>query len=220
MPEGLVMTPGVAERVAARFPEDVAGHEMTVLRDDGLYRHMRFKRPETGMYWFDLVTWPGHLAITGDMGSFTFARDRDMFEFFGYGSVSYDYWAQKVIASSGHREYSPERFKERVKREFDDAREAHEAGIDASPHARAGHGDRWDRIWSEIEDEVLSCAHDGEGEAYRSLYDWNTHANNLDFSFCLDDWDLQEFTFQYLWCCRAIKWGIERYGRAAGEQGE
>ena len=52
-----------------RFAKDTATHAMTILRDDGLYRHLRFKRPNTSSYYFDIITWPGYLAITGDMGA-------------------------------------------------------------------------------------------------------------------------------------------------------
>jgi hypothetical protein len=31
---------------------------------------------------FDVVTWPGHLSISGDMGCFVFTRVDDMFTFF------------------------------------------------------------------------------------------------------------------------------------------
>lgn len=34
-----------------RFAGDTDEHQMTVLHDDGLYRHLRFKAPTTGMYW-------------------------------------------------------------------------------------------------------------------------------------------------------------------------
>ena len=56
-----------------QFKRDVDRHQLQVLRDDGLYRHVRFLRtavdPETGkrekssFYWFDLITWPGCLAV-------------------------------------------------------------------------------------------------------------------------------------------------------------
>ena len=43
-------------------------HELHVLHSDGLYRHLRFQAPGTGMWHWDLVTWPGSLAIRGDIG--------------------------------------------------------------------------------------------------------------------------------------------------------
>lgn len=65
-----------------RFLRDVAKHEMTVIRDDGVHRHIRFKQPDSGMMFFDLITWPGFLCYCGDMGTYVFQRTQDMFGFF------------------------------------------------------------------------------------------------------------------------------------------
>ncbi|WP_050514089.1 MULTISPECIES: hypothetical protein [Streptomyces] len=91
--------------IAARFARDTAQHEMTVLHDDGLYRHLRFSsRPKGyGEYWFDLITWPGCLTVRGDYGdAYTFTRERDMLPFFRArsGDINPHYWAQKL---DGHR---------------------------------------------------------------------------------------------------------------------
>lgn len=81
-----------------RFERDTAEHQMTVRHDDGLYRHLRCQRPGSWTYGFDIVTWPGYLAVTGDMGDFTFARTADMFEFFRVdgGRINPDYWSEKL----------------------------------------------------------------------------------------------------------------------------
>jgi hypothetical protein len=57
-----------------QFLRDVSEHVLTVLRDDGADRHLRFRKPGTGCYGFDLLTWPGHLLITGDCGSYPRCR--------------------------------------------------------------------------------------------------------------------------------------------------
>jgi hypothetical protein len=81
----------------ARFIKDTAEHEMTILHNDGLYRHLRFKKPGTRFYWFDLITWPGYLTIAGDMGTFTFERTEDMLTFFrGAGDINPQYWSEKI----------------------------------------------------------------------------------------------------------------------------
>lgn len=67
------------------FLADVAAHQIHVLRDDGVHRHIRFKRPGTYCMQFDLITWPGYLCYTGDMGTYVFNRLEDMFEFFRTG---------------------------------------------------------------------------------------------------------------------------------------
>ncbi|MGQ3384474.1 hypothetical protein [Glutamicibacter sp. TV12E] len=79
----------------AKFNGDTENHQMSILHDEGLYRHLRFKNPENGFYWFDLITWPGYLTITGDMGTYTFLRVQDMFEFFT-GHINNSYWAEKL----------------------------------------------------------------------------------------------------------------------------
>src|ERR1700760_3629526 len=88
--------------IAAReaFDREITRHEMKVVRDDGLYRHLRFKRPDTGMYYFDLITWPWHLCITGDASDgLVFSRTEDMFTFFGSSPdyrINPKYWAEKL----------------------------------------------------------------------------------------------------------------------------
>lgn len=44
-----------------RFKKQVANHQLTVLKDEGTYRHLRFKNPDTANQYFDILTWPGTL---------------------------------------------------------------------------------------------------------------------------------------------------------------
>lgn len=100
-----------------RFAADTREHELHVLHDDGLYRHLRCKRPDDYFYGFDIVTWPGYLAYVGDMGDYLFSRVRDMFEFFASGTSLYEhrinpsYWAEKI---QGGGERPAESFSERA----------------------------------------------------------------------------------------------------------
>jgi hypothetical protein len=99
----------------ARFVDDTANHQMTVLHDQGLYRHLRFTSPGTSFEWFEIVTVPGLQTINGDMGTFSFSRLDDMFEFFkrADGGINAYYWTQKCTAFSDPvREYSPKTFKQ------------------------------------------------------------------------------------------------------------
>jgi hypothetical protein len=77
----------VRQCTAEQFLKDVATHSMKVERDDGVYRHLKFRGPESNSWnlWFDIITWPQCLVINGDMGSWTFARVNDMFTFFRHG---------------------------------------------------------------------------------------------------------------------------------------
>lgn len=95
------------------FLRDVSNHEMLIIRDDGLYRHIRFQRPDTSSMYFDLITWPNRLCYTGDMSTYVFSRIEDMFRFFRADrqrstrddqrlEINLSYWAEKVI--SGDRD--------------------------------------------------------------------------------------------------------------------
>lgn len=124
--------PNAYSEMWERFERDTSEHEMHVLRDDGLYRHLRFIRPEgdawRSAYYYDLITWPGYLAVVGDCGDFMFSRVRDMFEFFEQSSgINPDYWSEKLRGPGRHddasRTFSADRYRQRV---LDWQREAEE----------------------------------------------------------------------------------------------
>jgi hypothetical protein len=105
------------EKAAAHFRDIVRDHQMEILHHEGLYRHVRFKRPDSTTYWFDLVTWPGYLAINGDLVSgYTFTRTRDMFSFFASGpGINPQYWAEKITCPT----IELRKFDEDVETDFD-----------------------------------------------------------------------------------------------------
>lgn len=97
-----------------RFRQDTSKHEMTVMLDEGLHRHLRFKQPGTNTYCFHLVTWPGFLSIGGDVATYMFSRLPDMFRFFRdpKGGINPDYWAGKIESTNrngGHKDFCGER---------------------------------------------------------------------------------------------------------------
>lgn len=133
------------DRLRESFNRYVADgtHAMTILREDGIYRHLRFRKPDRGEYWFDLITWPGYLTITGDMGCYTFARVEDMFTFFT-GYINNDYWAEKEQGRSRHelKEHDEDSFRAWVLQDF----------WGASRHLEPAQAKQW---WTMLLDEVL-----------------------------------------------------------------
>lgn len=99
-----------------QFIRETAAHEMHVLHDDGLYRHLRFQQPGTSTWHFDLVTWPGSLAIRGDVGhGYIFHRDDDMLRWFDHHRAEHEinphYWSEKLERGCADvREFSTDRF--------------------------------------------------------------------------------------------------------------
>lgn len=78
------------------FNDDTKNHVMTCIKTDGLHRHYRFAEPNNSCYWFDIITTPGYLFMTGDMGTWTFSRIADMIKFFNKDKPNYGYWAEKL----------------------------------------------------------------------------------------------------------------------------
>ncbi len=153
---------------------------------------------------FDLITWPGYLCYTGDMGTFVFRRLHDMFEFFRCPAdrqpfqIDLRYWAEKVEASDKHgglRTWSADRFRAEVRDFF-------------NQHV----DDEWTAarkadLWSEIEDAVCGAADVSEHHAWTALWDFSYDG------FRFQDWgrDCQEWTHRFEWCCHALQWAIAIY---------
>lgn len=206
-----------------RFERDVAKHEMTIIRDDGVDRHIKFRNPEESPYWFEILTWPGALCIRGDCGTYVFSRLTDMFQFFRTDRgrdpaklyINEGYWCEKLQAvdCNGYgngraQEFSGDRFAEHVKRDF----ESYFESRDVSAERKA-------EIWQEIQDYVLDYVGDGYGLG---------HAGTLlrdhepeDFPRMFEDvweWHCDEYTFRFLWNLYAIARAIRKYDAAKAVQ--
>lgn len=191
----------------ARFTEDVQNHRVTVLRDDGLYRHLRCSKGSY-VYQFDVVTWPHHLAYSGDMGSFMFSRIEDMFEFFrGRRSAVIDrqYLAEKAVAvckTDGLKRFSAERFRSLILEL-------------AESHAEGYPQECREDLLARVRDEVLWAADQGQDYALRVAGEFEFDGSPVFH----DLWDhgLEEHTARFWWCCYAVPWAIEQYDRLKGQ---
>jgi hypothetical protein len=193
----------------AQFLKDIERHEMHVYRDDGLYRHVRFKRPGTSCMHFDLVTWPGYLAYSGDMGCFVFSRLDDMFQFFRRNNDSYRidfrYWAEKVQGQDkgdGLREFDPAAFKRAITEQRRHLFLQH--GLQMTPGQRAD-------FWGDL-GRLKDAADEGEARSVTAVQDWyfplggkHIHIDTSDFPSC------RQYTHRFIWCCYALAWAIRKY---------
>lgn len=113
----------------ASFVNETKEHALTVLHDDGLYRHLRVQAPGTRMWSWDVTTWPGHLATSGDIADGQmFTRLPDMIQFFtlpdslrdyysdGAPCIDVRYWAEKLCGGRSHeaKVYDSQTFLSRV----------------------------------------------------------------------------------------------------------
>jgi hypothetical protein len=217
-----------------RFQRDIAEHKMRIIREDGMYRHIRFAQPGTNCMSFELITWPGHLCYTGDMGTYVFERLHDMFEFFRRGehnrySIDMRYWAEKVTAGdkssrdNGILEFSADKAKRQaweavahfieqyLTPDEDEPKEVQDTCMRARNDLRAGVR------------EMLDTADDNDIRFYDALNDFSFCQQDSDAwkelgleSFEFSDvweWDMRDYTFRFEWCCYALSWAMQTYDR-------
>ena len=214
------------------FLKDVATHEMHVLMDSGIYRHIRFKRPGTGCYHFDLITYPGYLVYSGDMGCYVFSRLDDMFQFFrtdrsdwnynrkGGLSINLGYWSEKLQAVSGNghgfgsgvTEFSKDKFIQVINeyrlRWIRDARDC-----------RRLTKEQRRELWESVDQSVLYQIDDGEHAALQAAHDFSEKLGGRRYEFSdLFEHNFTEYTYHFIWCCYALAWGVGQYDAVKEER--
>ena len=197
----------------ARFLECIEDHKIKIIKDDGIYRHVKFSKENSNVYSFELITWPGYLTICGDMGSYTFQRLEDMFMFFRCCEelkegdfkdklyINPCYWHEKLIGicrRSGAERFSESAFHENIKNYFETA---FEGGEDATLKS-----DCWDAIVNEL----LDGEYQNEFEAQMAV----SNFQYMDFEFT-DFWEYssQDYTYHFIWCLYAIAYGVREYDK-------
>lgn len=186
--------------VKVRFQGDTAEHQMTILHDEGLYRSVRFAKPDTGQYAYTLTTWPGHLCISGDMGATVFSRLSDMFEFFRARTINAPYWAEKVVAGQQIQAYSEDVFRASV---LDHAKDV--ADIFETDRAKT-------EFLDAVKRDILSSHDLGDERIARDLLD-EFEWNNTRFTDTWE-WDFTAYTYRFLWQLHAIRTGVQEYWEA------
>lgn len=209
-----------SKQVLKHFMEDTFGHSIGVEQDDEVYRHLHFSRGRSSIYHFTLTTWPGHLCIAGDCGTYVFKRTYDMFRFFrmderdfmnrpGELSINPHYWAEKLQHGGGHSdhiytEWSSDAFEARAEQYLTDWLEENEPdeGEDVSEEQL----EIIKTVREQIKD-LQNCSSD-EWEAVSAYRDFSSEHISLEDFF--ED-NCREVTHGYIWCLYAIVWGIAKY---------
>jgi len=181
------------------FLDSVKYHEMTIIICSDGNRNIRFAEPGTNNRFFQLVTFPGYLVYTGDMGTYVFKRINDMFEFFRSEElfINPNYWGEKLESISlygGFRKFTHDAFEERVKEEI----------------AAYGYDfKKQDEIYDEVKHDILDSLDGGEEQAYAAIMDYKH--DDVSFDDFLDGGGTEEYTSHYIWACYAINWAIRQY---------
>jgi hypothetical protein len=201
-----------------QFAKDTANHQMEVVLDHGTNRHLRFRQPGTYCYGFDIVTWPGHLAITGDMGAAVFTRLPDMFEFFRSSGhkrdgipleINVSYWAEKCVAHDGRqKEFNADGFRRVVKKRYDDY-VAERLDDENQPPEWASD------LWEEIQDGILCLDRESTDFALAAMHDFEPQDERYrSFRFHdVSDYasSVEAYSFHMVWRLYAIAYAIKAY---------
>jgi len=186
---------------AAYFKRATVGHQVTVLHEDGLYRHLRFQAPGNGSsYGYDLITWPYNLVIRGGW-TFTFTIDatEDMFDLFRRtsfpGQINPSYWQEKVTAGRDEIEaFDDDLFEQQVKQHVVNA-------------IRSGDAPRG--IGAEVTRDIFEWGDiSHEAGARQELENFRFDGWSFGETW---EWNFRSFTPGFLWSCHAIRHGIELY---------
>jgi hypothetical protein len=187
------------------FLKDVRDFTLEVARDQDESRHLRFFNPKSGACSFEIVTWVGTLVFTGDMGTYVFSRNFDMFAAVralresttannktSVPAIAPKRWGSllSAVGGSGITEFNADKFRIAIAKHLD--------YIKASPDLR-----------DEVETDVLAFADDGAESALSSAYNFQYDGVDV-FQDCYE-WDVDEYTTHYLWCCFALAWAVAKY---------
>lgn len=205
-----------------KFLADTEHHEMQICLDHGLYRHLKFAcqpapfaYPTTSNHSFALLTCPGSLAITGDMGTYTFSRLEDMFRFFDSpaGRINPEYWSEKVTSQDVHspvRLYSEAKFRQEVLQDFEDRKYEFDPADQIQLLAKINR--------DILQDPDIYHEH-GAREALHAFNFYVQRPGEPRITFGYDntsELDFKDFSPHFLWCLEAIVFGIDRYRKATG----
>ena len=187
-----------------QFLNDVKNHELTIHRNNGVYRHLTFANPNDCDKYFNITTSPNYLVITGDMGALVFSRLYDMFNFFRSDDLKINpyYWAEKIQSASWDariESYSEFDLEQAKKNAQEDLNTYLEDNDDLSEEDRTSllEDVEWEILRSEDEYEIV--------EAIRNF-------NFKGFEFDEFHWDgCRVYTYSYIWLCYAIVWGIKKF---------
>lgn len=206
-------SPAVAKQTPGeRFAKDTSKHQMAVMHDDGLYRHLHFAAPGTSMYWFDLITVPGTLIFQGDGDSFVFSRIDDMFEFFRgpVGRINPGYWSEKLTGTRDRAmRYDEDVFTAKVLEEVATATQEDPSLVELAEAVRL---EILESLDISYEDGALQAA---DGFAfYKDEIDRYGAGTVPDFQFeNISEWNCRDYDWWFLWACHAIAWGIAQFDR-------
>ena len=176
--------------IRANAARAFAEHALVTELDQGLHRSYWCQKPGTGFYSFRVVTWPGWVAVAGDIGFTAVSRCPDMLEFARQAIDSPDYFASKTAREIEARKYLPECGEWWLWQ-----------GVDEAEHLtpRTRQRARQALLRNALRDEIYSDRHTFCAELLeRGII------HDCDFPRC------EGYDPSFLWCLEALRWLLAR----------
>lgn len=178
----------LSDRVAKTTKNRLKDHKLTVLKEDGLYRHYRCNQPGSYINGFDIITWPGSLTYTGGMGTYVFQRIPDMISFVERSCMSFGYMEEKCVAADridGIKQFYPELIEE----EFQQLKLNH---------------DKEDYNYIRLKDKIEAVRE--EFSNYENPDDALRVGIENELWDSADAPDFKDYNFHFLFCLHALQW--------------
>ena len=191
-----------------QFLSEMKDHKMKVVLDTEKHKHLSFSSGgfEHG---FEIISFPYHVMITGDMGTYTFSRTDDMLRWFvkdGGKAIArpekeLQRWRQKLVSVDSQLGVVKNSLTQTVKM----IEQCEENFIECHPDQKGA--------IKEVFSDLLRSGEDGVGMLLHELLtfeitiDGEEHAPFSDF----EDEDVGVYVLQFAWCCYALNFGIGMY---------
>jgi hypothetical protein len=185
----------IEQLVASQFPVRIKNHRVDAIMENDLYRHYRCWDGYSSNDSFTIVTSPGILVYTGDMGTYVFERTENMIAFMGRACRDIDYSAEKCVAADrdGIMKFTEEAFHREIAYRK-------ETLIEYAKDDQVELSDKVKEAFQVLDDTELE---------YGGHLDYATACTAIRDSELWDDCDfpeLREYTFRFRFCLRAIDW--------------
>ena len=194
-----------------QFLDDVKHHEITIHQNNGVYRHLEFKKTNNSNPYFNISTFPDHLVITARIDGLSYAlvlsKRYDMFDYFRDYLGDNDLkiypklWSEMIRSTSykgiieSYSEFDLDKIKRCAQEYLDDFISGNK--LSAEDVAAL----RW-----EFESNVLNAEYEHE------IIDSITNFGFCGFNFD-EFWEgnYRKYRRNYIWLCYAIVWGIKKF---------
>ena len=161
-----------------------AEHQIEIILANDMHRHWRCAKPGTGVYEFHVITVPGRLIVTGDIGFLAVERTRDMVAWCSGAVQSIEYFAEKVPRSIKTTEYSEEVAEAWCREELADEDVSDETKAELDDFIETVDFTNWHQFYTELHaSEELSG-----------------HVANCDYP------SFEDYNHNFLWCRQALMW--------------